>query len=149
MKEVFDLQLPDLLFFVKESCHENLHHTLVEVRGLCTGHDYPIKLTSFIRTFIQDLQRHLVQEENQLFIPVKKGRFHTAEFSLNVLMDEHDKMKLDLLAIRQMTNNYEAALENDFKKIHLYSKLKEMDRIILNHIQIENHVLFPMIKTKC
>lgn len=145
MREEFELQLPDLLFFVKASCHENLHDTLSEVRTMNENKLFPKKLTSFIRTFIQDLQRHLAEEENYLFPFIEKGRTKTTHSSINELVDEHDKMKLNLLAIRQMTNNYQENVENNVEKARYYDKLKEMDRIILNHIQIENHVLFPML----
>ncbi len=145
MKEEFELELPDLLYFVKASCHENLHDTLEELRNLNENKLFPKKLTSFVRTFIQGLQRHLAEEENYLFPFIENGRTKTTPSSINDLVDEHDKMKLALLAIRQMTNNYQSAFEDDLAKSHFYEKLKEMDRIILNHIQIENHVLFPML----
>lgn len=145
MKEEFELQLPDLLYFVKESCHENLHDTLVELRSLSENPDFPKKLTSFLKIFIQDLQRHLAVEEHHLFPYIESGKVHATHSSINELVDEHDKMRLNVLAIRQMTNNYQQAMENDRKKNLFYDKLKEMDRIILNHIQIENHILFPML----
>jgi iron-sulfur cluster repair protein YtfE (RIC family) len=145
MREEFELQLPDLLYFVKASCHENLHDTLSELRMMNENKVLPKKLSSFIRTFIQDLQRHLAKEENHLFPFIEKGRTKTTDSSINGLVDEHDKMKLDLMAIRQMTNNYQENIEDNVEKTRFYEKLKEMDRIILNHIQIENHVLFPML----
>ncbi len=145
MKEEFKLELPDLLYFVKASCHENLHETLEELRNLNENKLFPKKLTSFVRTFIQDIQRHLAEEENYLFPFIEKGKTKKIFSSINDLVDEHDKMKLDLLAIRQMTNNYQEAIEDNHEKSHFYEKLKELDRIILNHIQIENHVLFPML----
>ena len=145
MKEEFELKLPDLLYFVKASCHENLHDTLSELRMMNENKAFPKKLTSFITVFIQDLQRHLAEEENYLFPFIEKGRSRTTHSSINGLVDEHDKMKLNLLAIRQMTNNYQQNCEDDVPKSRFYDKLKEMDRIVLNHIQIENHVLFPML----
>ncbi len=145
MREEFELQLPDLLYFVKASCHENLHDTLIELRQMNENKSYPKKLTNFLRIFIQDLQRHLAEEENYLFPFIERGQTNTTNSSINELVDEHDKMKLNLLAIRQMTNNYQEAFGDDNEKNRFYDKLKEMDRIILNHIQIENHVLFPML----
>lgn len=144
MREKFELQLPDLLCFVKASCHENLHDTLSELRKMNENESFPKKLTCFIRRFIQDLQGHLAEEENYLFPFIEKGKT-TTNSSINELVHEHDKMKLDLLAIRQMTNNYQQNVEDNFEKSLFYNKLKEMDRILLNHIQIENHVLFPML----
>lgn len=144
MRNEFELDLPKLLFFVKASCHENLHDSLVEVRAIIEKNNLPKKLTSFIRTFIQDLQRHLAEEENHLFPFIGKGR--TNHSSIKGLVDDHDKMKVSLLSIRNMTNNYQIEFESNVEKSILYKKLKELDRIILNHIQIEDHILFPMIK---
>lgn len=144
MRNEFELDLPDLLLFVKASCHESLHDSLVEVRAMIEKNILPKKLTSFIRTFIQDIQRHLTVEENHLFPFIEKGR--TNHSSIQDFVNDHDKMKLSLLSLRNMTNNYQNEFESNVEKSIFYKKLKELDRIILNHIQIEDHILFPMIK---
>jgi iron-sulfur cluster repair protein YtfE (RIC family) len=153
MKEQFELQLPDLLSFVKVSCHENLHDTLNELRDDSTNffrsaqtyEGLPEQLPHFLLHFIQTIQMHLAHEENTLFPSIAAGKAMSQASSIPHLVDDHEQMKLDLLTIRQMTQNYELPDHLNIKIIHFYKKLREMDRIILNHIQIEDHILFPML----
>jgi iron-sulfur cluster repair protein YtfE (RIC family) len=136
-QQQFELQLPELLYFVKESCHESLHDTIKEV-GQLTDQTSRTDLTSFVKAFIEDLKLHLSHEENTLFPSIASGRPKNHEASISHLLDDHEQMRMNLLTLRQMTENYQ--LEDE-----LMPKLQEMDRIILNHIQIEDHILFPMV----
>lgn len=153
MKQEFQLDLPNLLYFVKASCHENLHDTLNDLRDLTKVIErnrknfshYPQKLLEFLKGFIQKLQRHLALEENSLFPFLESGR-QRHPTSLALLKDDHDEMKKDLLKLRKMTQNYQFSIDRDHEFQHFHSKLGEMDRILLNHIQIENSILFPMIQ---
>lgn len=148
----FQLDLPKLLYFVKESCHENLHVTLNELRDM-TGEieknknhvkGFPIQLPVFLKDFIRKLQRHLALEENNVFPLLGKGTSSISAFLMH-LRDDHDDIQNDLLQIRTMTKNYELPIELDKFFKAFYVKLVELDRILQNHIQIENSILFPMI----
>lgn len=143
MKEEFELKLPDLILFVKESFHDNLYLHLTYIRELINQNDrYPKKLTKVLKVFIQDLLRHLVMEENDLYVNIKSDKKEKLRSSINQLINEHDQMKLDLLTIREMTNNYQ---DETSTKSNFYEYLKEMDRVILSHVQIQNNILFPML----
>ena len=152
MKDVFELQLSDLLFFVKESCHENLHEIMKEVSRLSVDiaklekhdSDFPVSLPPLIKKFIVEIKLHLTLEEKNLFPFIETGIDRT--HYLPHLIDDHGKMKMNLLLIREITGNYEVPEEADFKFSEYYNRLKEMDRIILNHIQIEDNILFPMVR---
>lgn len=144
MKDVFELSLPDLLYFVKESCHENLHETLHVLRKLSKGPTVKSELSKFIAELIEEIQLHLDIEEKSFF-PQLELRRGNAEATIVHLIDDHDKLKARLLKLRKMTRNYYLPASKDKREETLYLTLKEMDRIILNHIQIENHVLFPML----
>lgn len=148
MKQQFELQLPDLLYFVKESCHENLHDTLNELRDMADNVS-PIyvsdRLREFLKNFIREIQMHLAHEENTVFPSIAAGRGKNKAASIHHLVDDHDQMKLSLLEIRKMTANYALPLDLDVKGLAFFRKLREMDRIILNHIQIEDNILFPMV----
>ena len=131
---------------MKESCHENLHTTLSDLRDLVDEVHSPKHLASFLKSFIRNLQRHLALEENNLFPFLENG--HNHEDALDHLIDDHDQLKSDLLMFRKMTQNYQEAFDDDSANSRLYSMMKEMDRILLNHIQIEDHILFPMVRAK-
>ena len=139
MKQEFELELPELVHFVKESCHENLYQTLCEIEEIADDEHFPKMLRQFIQTFTGYLKNHLQFEEKHLFPQLKgNGSVHT-------LLSQHDKIRSDLLKLRQMTNNYERLTHDDLNKNLLYEELREMDRVVLNHIQIQNNILFPMI----
>lgn len=154
MKQVFELGLPDLLYFVKESCHVNLHDSLPILKTLSdevsrshSHHcDFPEELPKFVKKFIKNLQLHLALEEQNLFPHLETGHSRNGAATIIHLEDDHNRMKSDLLKLRQMTDNYRPPEFFDVKGLRFYSLLKEMDRIILNHIQIEDHILFPMVK---
>lgn len=148
MKEQFELQLPDLLYFVKESCHENLHHTLTELREMADQVSPMFineNLRDYLKNFIREIQVHLALEENTLFPSIANGKMKNKAASIHHLVDDHDQMKISLLEIRRMTSNYSLPLGLDVRGLSFFKKLREMDRIILNHIQIEDNILFPMV----
>lgn len=147
MKTVFDLQLPALLCFVKESCHENLHDTLVDLREMANERGLshvPEELPSFVKDLIRRIQFHLAMEENDLFPLIEMQKKESNIFPIYSLLDDHDVFDQDLVSLREMTDNY--AIDGLCEKgLSLYSKLLELERIILNHIQLENHVLYPLV----
>lgn len=143
----FELPLPALLCFVKESCHENLHETMNELRDL--AHDKDLRslkpVASFVEDFIRRVQFHLAAEENELFPLIESDKKETYIYPIHHLMDEHDEFDKDLLILRSMTNNFEIRSDLNDKSRYFYLMLLELERIILNHIRLENHVLFPMV----
>lgn len=147
-EEQFVLQLPDLLYFVKESCHENLHDTLNDLRDLADKVS-PLyvseSLRDFLKNFIREIQTHLNLEETTVFPFIAAGRGKNKAASIHHLVDDHDHMKISLLEIRRLTSNYTLPRDLDVKGLTFFRKLREMDRIILNHIQIEDNILFPMV----
>lgn len=154
MKQIFELELPDLLYFVKESCHVSLLDMLPAVRKLSDDvshthshqEDFPKDLPRFIRRFVRSLQLHLALEERNLFPHLESGLSVRGRDTIVHLQDDHNQMKSDLIKLRNLTANYQAPEFFDTKGINFYEMLREVDRIILNHIQIEDHILFPMLK---
>ncbi|MFP5386918.1 MAG: hemerythrin domain-containing protein [Bacteriovoracia bacterium] len=152
MKDVFELQLSDLLFFVKESCHESLHTMIKELSLLSAevavlerqNEEFPEALPPLIKKFMMEIKLHLTLEEKNLFPFIETGVDRTPY--LPHLEDDHEKMKVTLLKIRQITKNFEVTENTHYKCLEYYDKLRELERIILNHIQIEDNILFPMVR---
>ena len=145
----FDLPLPTILSFVKESCHETLHDSLSEIRDLAGNEENQGKdsLAYFVKDFIRRVQFHMSLEENDLFPLIEKQKRESAIYPIYSLLDDHDEFERDLLILRKMTNGFDHAGLNEKTK-HFYSRLIELERIIFNHISLENHVLYPMV-VKC
>jgi iron-sulfur cluster repair protein YtfE (RIC family) len=147
MKKEFKLPLPALLYFVKESCHENLHHAIIELRDLTNEREIPqdTEIRFFIKDFIRRLQIHLLAEETDLFPLFEKHKNIHNIYPIHNLIKDHAQFHDDLIQIRRMTNNFEIHENIELKKIDFYRKLIELERIIQNHIHIENYVLYPMM----
>jgi regulator of cell morphogenesis and NO signaling len=148
MKTVFELQLPDVLSFVKQSCHENLHDNLVALRDLADEKDMdliPAQLSPFVKDFIRRIQYHLTMEENDLFPMIEKQMRESNVFPIHNLLEDHDEFGSDLEKLRVLTKNYTLLPEFNPKAVRFYKMLLELERIIQNHIQIENNVLYPMV----
>lgn len=137
MKEEFDLTLSNLLHFVKASCHESLHDTLNEIRELNKSNNSEV--AKYMKSFIPQIQRHLIQEDNLFFREIESGKETISSTFVAQLLNEHDLIQSHLLELRFLTQNY-----NNHEDSYI-QKIKEMDRILSNHIQLENNILFPMV----
>jgi iron-sulfur cluster repair protein YtfE (RIC family) len=147
MKTEFELSLPALLHFIKESCHENLHLTLIDLRDIVQGSEIPedSDIIIFIKDFIQRLQIHLIAEEIDLFPFFETPHLGGEVYSIHNLMKDHAQFNRDLAMIRWMTNDFELSGDINERRLDIYGKLIELERIIKNHIQLENSLLYPII----
>lgn len=136
----FQLGLPDLLFFVKTSCHENLHAMIKCVEEMIDRNLFPKKLSGFLKKFIPELRDHLMLEEHSFFPSIAYSQEHRSAH-IDHLVDDHDRMREGIMKIREFSQNFAHPGLSEEAVV----TLREMERIILNHIQIENHVLFPMV----
>ncbi len=147
---LFNLPLLELLHFVKVTCHENLHDVINDLRGINEAFlkngstESPVNLILFLNDFIRLLQLHLALEENDFYLLIEKGKKEMKIFPIYKLLEEHDEIKEYLINIRKLTGDYEIiSTRPEIRQLHL--KLQELDRIVVNHIHLQNHVLFPMI----
>ena len=136
MKEEFELPLTELLHFIKSACHEGLYDILIDVREVTRNEK--TNLANFVGPFITEIQRHLIEEENSFFSEIESGHENINRASVDQLMIDHDQILSKLMEIRKLTYNYEDGT-------NYILKIKELDRILTNHIQLENNILFPMV----
>lgn len=142
-KTEFRLELPDLLHFLRETCHDNLHISIRKVKGLLHN-DLKPEMTVVLDQLFKTASLHLAHEEKTFFPLLLSERSHTLHSMIH-LVDDHFHLSelLDNLFI--LTNGFNPRHENE---VMIFDELKEMERIFRNHIKIENNVLFPMIMNK-
>lgn len=133
MKTEFNLELTDLLLFLKSNCHDSLKLVVSRIQEITEGQDELEK----VREFSEKLYDHLLTEEHCLFPALESGE--SPLFSFDFIKREHEELIEGLIELRVETQNYRA-----HGKV-LYELLKEMDRILLNHIQIEDNIILPMV----
>jgi regulator of cell morphogenesis and NO signaling len=122
------------------------------------GHLHPelIQVATVFAAIAQDLSLHLVKEENILFPYIKEmlaaksaGQPLPASFfgdvanPIHVMETEHEGAGEDLSEIRKLTNNFQLPADACTSYTILFKKLEEFESDLLQHVHLENNILFP------
>jgi regulator of cell morphogenesis and NO signaling len=139
--------LPEVRFFVDKVYHK--HGEKFE---------HLPELFQLYNALEADLVGHLPKEENILFpfvkqmvgdirskAPAKSPFFGTVNNPIHVMHNEHDEAGEILHRIREITNNYTAPEGACNSHLVMIDKLKDLDRDLIQHIHIENNILFPKV----
>jgi regulator of cell morphogenesis and NO signaling len=93
-----------------------------------------------------DLMQHLAKEEQLLFPAlVAGGRGAQVQMPISVMMQEHDDHGLSLSRLRALTTDYNPPTEACATWRALYSGLKKLESDLMEHIHLENNILFPCV----
>ena len=108
------------------------------------------------RRFLKDLGDHLMREETVLFPNIRQlaekkrdssALLDLAEGSLTakvkMLHVEHEVAGEDLKLFRELTHNYNLPKDACSSYNYLFEKLKEFENDLIQHIHLENNILFP------
>jgi len=122
------------------------------------GKDHP-ELKRIHDLFLQmsrDLLMHLLKEEQTLFpyiaevevavaqeSPVSWPPFGTVGNPIRMMILEHGKATEELGEIRKLSSDYTPPAEADGSYLALYEGLAAFDRDMEQHIEREDHLLFP------
>ncbi len=149
----FNLPLTDLLTFVKRCCHENLHDNLVALRDHShrwihqEGSQDRIVLAEHVLAFIRSIQGHLAHEENTFFPMIELGaRKGPALYPIDDLIEDHAELIVVMHKIKSLAGGLEVTPDMTSDCVSYYEKLLDLERLLLNHIQIENQILHPMLQ---
>ncbi len=121
------------------------------------GHQHPevIEAASLFVKVMDELNQHMMKEEQVLFPYIKKlaeskktgqviqSPFGTVANPVSMMEDEHEMVGLLMNEIRKITNNYTVPEDacNSFR--YSYAKLQEFENDLHQHIHLENNILFP------
>lgn len=137
MERNFILDLETLSRFVEHSSLDLLEEILQKIKY----HQSPSEsFSKKLHSLINKIQAHLIVEHRELFSKIQNE--HITESFLKELQSEHDEIMELLEGIRELAKG-EVSEDEEFLK-----DLNEMDRIITNHIHLENNILFPMILSR-
>lgn len=106
-------------------------------------------LAPAVQKFITDLNQHIHQEEAELFPIIKQVELgddvdpQAVDKLINHLEDDHQNAGQELAVFRTITKDYKlpAGACNSYN--YLFEKLKEFENDLLQHIHLENNILFP------
>ena len=90
-----------------------------------------------------DLEPHLMKEEQVLFPMILGGRGRSAAMPIHVMEEEHEDHGRNLERLRELTHQFTPPEEACGTWRALYLGLHELDEQLMQHIHLENNVLFP------
>jgi len=146
-----------LIRHILERHHEYLRAALPRIEGLAVeAAQWDDKVLALQRTFLElkrELESHLWKEETVLFPlvlaldearaagrPTPSPHCGSVANPIRVMEFEHDGAKRALAEMRRLTGSYTAAEES---RQALYAGLAELETDLLEHIRLENDILFP------
>lgn len=103
----------------------------------------PAGLADVLDAFWAELQSHLAKEENVLFPMLCRGmRGPQVYMPVRVMESEHDNHAESLAVIRELTGDLSIPPHACATWTALYRGLRELEAELMEHIHLENNVLF-------
>lgn len=144
--------LPELIAFILTRYHDPLRAdlpALIEAaRRVEKVHakkaSCPRGLASLLEELDVEVRQHLAKEEQVLFPAIQAGlRGAQVHMPVRVLMHEHDDHGASLERLREITTDYAPPAEACATWRALYAGLEKLEAELMEHIHLENNVLFP------
>lgn len=104
----------------------------------------PAGLADELETFWAEMQSHMMKEENVLFPMLSRGaRGPQVHMPVRVMEDEHDAHGAHLQRIRELAYDFQIPAHACATWSALYRGLEHVEAELMQHIHLENNVLFP------
>ena len=104
----------------------------------------PLGLADMLTEFWTEMQQHMMKEERVLFPMLRAGiRGNQVYMPVRVMEHEHDEHGVHLTRIRELTGDLQLPPHACATWSALYNGLRAMEAELMEHIHLENNVLFP------
>ncbi|MEZ4271316.1 MAG: iron-sulfur cluster repair protein YtfE [Myxococcota bacterium] len=104
----------------------------------------PHGLAEQLERLYAEVGNHLAKEEQVLFPALRSGnRGQRVHMPIRVMMQEHEDHGVNLKHIREITADFELPAEACATWRALYGGLEKLESELMEHIHLENNVLFP------
>ena len=148
--------LPELITFIVDHYHHRLRLTLPELIAMAEKVESrhgekatcPRGLAAHLHRVHAEVLDHLMKEEGVLFPMILAGRGAAAVGPVHVMEMEHDDHKRNLDVLRTMTTRFVPPAEACVTWRALYLGLAQFEQELMEHIHLENHVLFQRALTE-
>ena len=145
--------LAELVDFIESHYHRRLREELPELVALALKVESrhaekascPRGLRAHLEGVHQAVLEHLAKEEQVLFPMIRGGRGRMAAGPIDVMESEHVDHAENLQQIRRLTAELTAPEEACPTWRALYLRLGELERELMEHIHLENNVLFRRV----
>lgn len=144
--------LPELIEFILGRYHEPLRADLPVLinaaRRVERVHgnkaNCPHGLASYLEQVDTEVRQHLLKEEQVLFPAILSGsRGVHVNMPIRVMMQEHDDHNANLQRLRELATDFSPPPEACATWRALYAGLQKLESELMDHIHLENNVLFP------
>ncbi|MGF7028883.1 iron-sulfur cluster repair di-iron protein [Sphingobacterium sp. HSC-15S19] len=125
---------------------QELAHKVADVHA--QQHPELVNLSKELDAFLDDLYHHLDKEEKQLFPATKNEQELTSkqvEQLIQFLISEHEDSGKELQQLRKITQNYTLPANACNSYTSLFSQIESFESDLLQHIHLENNILFPKL----
>jgi len=107
--------------------------------------DCPAGLTDLLEEVRSSVGSHLEEEERILFPMILAGRGALAHMPIEVMQMEHQDHGRNLARIRSLTCDLHIPAHACASWRELYSSLSRLEVELMEHIHLENNILFPRV----
>lgn len=155
--------IPLLIEYIIQNHHEYIREAVIQLPELldkvCSVHGEDhielLEIRDDFNDLAEELIAHMHKEEKVLFPALarisqdKSGHAlssHAMEAPIRVMEDEHESAGDLMKSIRQLTHQYTIPRDACPTLSLTYKKLEEFDQDLMQHIHIENNILFERVK---
>jgi regulator of cell morphogenesis and NO signaling len=144
--------LPELLDFILTRFHEPLRSDLPALldaarrveRVHAKKESCPHGLAAVLEQLDAEIRQHLAKEEQVLFPALRSGNAGAnVHMPIRVMMQEHDDHGASLRRLRELATDFNPPPEACATWRALYAGLDKLESELMEHIHLENNVLFP------
>lgn len=148
--------LASIIDFITEFYHDRLRLMLPELVALAdkvekvhADHPQcPKGLTLKLQVINSELNDHMMKEEQILFPMIKANQGPMTQMPINVMQDEHVLHGENLQQLRSLAFNYKLPVEACGTWRALYKGLDQLEQELMEHIHLENNILFVRGQTE-
>lgn len=142
-----------LVDFIVERYHDPLRGELPRLAELARRvervHAEKVLCPAGLALHLEDtwmaVDEHLAKEEQILFPMIRAGRGHLAHMPVRVMIQEHEDHAASLARTRALARDFELPQSACASWRALYDGLLVLELELMEHIHLENNVLFPAV----
>ncbi len=146
-----EMPLVQLVEHILVTFHEPHRQELPRLIGLARKVDHahsahpdrPVELVRHLEEMLAAMEEHMQKEEQVLFPMIVAGRGRQASMPVQCMEAEHRDHGANLERLRAMACDYSPPADACNTWRALYLGLAEFERELMEHVHLENNVLFP------
>lgn len=143
--------LRDLIRHIEEGYHRRLRRDLPDLVQMAEKVEQvhadkpacPRGLAEHLRGMHESVILHMEKEERVLFPLIQAGRGRSALAPIRVMEKEHEDHGVSLTGLRELATGFAPPAEACTTWKALYLRLETLESELMEHIHLENNVLFP------